>query len=133
MRGVDGEDLSHILARVVFKLHDSFADSAGGVNRGVTAHPFEVEEGGWGEFTIGITVHFVDPDEPPVELQHYLKLDMSLEEGNKHKPVSECTGEAQAVGSRRWRLGLGLGSLLLWCSGDRDRDDDHDDDGDHSC
>ena len=89
VRGIDGEDLSHFVSHVVFKLHESFAASAGGVSRLITKHPFEVEEGGWGEFTIGISVHFVDQDEPPVHLLHDLKLDQSLEEGSKKPVVSE--------------------------------------------
>lgn len=89
MRGIDGEDLSHFISKVTFKLHDSFASSEGGVNRAITSHPFEVEEGGWGEFTIGITIEFADGNEPSVHLQHYLKLDMSVEESSKKPVVSE--------------------------------------------
>ena len=89
VRGIDGEDLSHFISKVTFKLHDSFASSEGGVNRAIKSHPFEVEEGGWGEFTIGITIEFADSNEPPVHLQHYLKLDTSVEESSKKPVVSE--------------------------------------------
>ena len=81
--------MSHFIKKVVFTLHDSFANSEGGVHRIVNQHPFQVEEGGWGEFTLGIAIHFIDEDEPPAYLHHYLKLDMSLEDGSKKPVVSE--------------------------------------------
>ena len=43
------------IAKVVFDIHESFADS----NRAVESPgPFEVSESGWGEFTAGVIVHF---------------------------------------------------------------------------
>ena len=40
----------------------------------VDSPPFELVEQGWGEFDIGITVHFTDPNEKPVSVVHTLKL-----------------------------------------------------------
>ena len=71
LRSPTGEDLSHLLSKVVFTLHQSFAQPT----RTVTQPPFEVTETGWGEFDIGITLHLSeDAREPGVELQHLLKL-----------------------------------------------------------
>ncbi len=36
--------------------------------------PFEVAEVGWGEFDIGIKIHFHDTREQPVSLAHHLRL-----------------------------------------------------------
>jgi len=57
--------------QVVFKLHDSFENSV----RVVATPPYELTETGWGEFEIGITLHFKDDTgEKPIELFHPLKL-----------------------------------------------------------
>eukprot|EP00051_Salpingoeca_urceolata_P006001 m.79825 g.79825 ORF g.79825 m.79825 type:complete len:199 (-) comp14640_c0_seq3:95-691(-) len=70
LRSPCGEDLSKFVSKVVFRLHESFSHPA----RAVQAPPYEVTESGWGEFEITITLHFVDPDEPPVTVFHLLKL-----------------------------------------------------------
>lgn len=70
LRGVDCEDLSYLLEKVVFHLHSSFEKP----KRVVTRHPFEVTEHGWGEFEVKLQLHFVDPDEPVVEVFHQLRL-----------------------------------------------------------
>jgi YEATS domain-containing protein 4 len=36
----------------------------------VTQAPFEVEESGWGEFEIQITIYFADPNEKPVFVEN---------------------------------------------------------------
>jgi len=36
--------------------------------------PFEIEEEGWGEFEIAITLYFTDPTEKAVDLYHTLKV-----------------------------------------------------------
>lgn len=64
------EDWSNYVKKVHFKLHDSYDTS----NRIVTKPPYEVTETGWGEFEIGIKIHFVDPNEKPVTIYHILKL-----------------------------------------------------------
>jgi hypothetical protein len=52
VRGVDNEDLSPVIEAVEFRLHDSFVNPA----RLITQPPFEVQERGWGQFTVGIRV-----------------------------------------------------------------------------
>ena len=47
-------DLSHVISKVVFNLHPSFKEPV----RTLEKPPYEVTETGWGEFEIGITVHF---------------------------------------------------------------------------
>ena len=44
------------------------------LNTGVEKFPFEIHQTGWGEFDIGVKIHFTDPAEKPVEIQHSLKL-----------------------------------------------------------
>mmetsp|Transcript_31659 Transcript_31659/g.43918 ORF Transcript_31659/g.43918 Transcript_31659/m.43918 type:complete len:207 (-) Transcript_31659:192-812(-) len=71
IRHADNKDLSSIIDKVVFKLHDSFADPI----REVRGAPFELTEFGWGEFEISIMLHFKDDvGEKPLELLHPLKL-----------------------------------------------------------
>ena len=86
LRSPTGEDLSHLLSKVVFTLHQSFAQPS----RTVTQPPFEVTETGWGEFDIGVTLHLSeDAREPGVELSHLLKLyeDNPDAPQNTKKPV----------------------------------------------
>jgi YEATS domain-containing protein 4 len=58
--------------------------------REVVASPFEVTEIGWGEFEATITIHFQDPDEAAIELQHTIKFyhpDMKEGDLQTKKPV----------------------------------------------
>eukprot|EP00743_Colponemidia_sp_Colp-15_P008353 GILK01009072.1.p1 GENE.GILK01009072.1~~GILK01009072.1.p1 ORF type:complete len:225 (+),score=18.44 GILK01009072.1:28-675(+) len=70
VRGVYGEDISYFIKKVVFTLHPSFTNHV----RSIEKFPFEVTESGWGEFEIGIRIHFVDPNERPVDVYQMLKL-----------------------------------------------------------
>jgi YEATS domain-containing protein 4 len=71
VRGVDGEDITHWLRKVQFKLHDTYANSV----RMIESPPFEVEETGWGEFEIAIKFYFVpESTEKPATIWHALKL-----------------------------------------------------------
>ncbi|KAF4665257.1 YEATS domain-containing protein 4 [Perkinsus chesapeaki] len=70
MLGAPLEDLSYVIKRVDFQLHETFAVP----NRSVEKAPFIVTEEGWGEFDILITIHFVDSSENPVQTSHKLKL-----------------------------------------------------------
>ncbi|KAK9451088.1 yeats family-domain-containing protein [Limtongia smithiae] len=71
LRGLNGEDLSSFIKRVVFKLHDTYANST----RSIEEPPFEVTETGWGEFEISIRVYFVpEASEKNVVMYHHLKL-----------------------------------------------------------
>ncbi|KAK9916702.1 hypothetical protein WJX75_005963 [Coccomyxa subellipsoidea] len=86
VRGVSGEDIGHIVKKVVFNLHPTFPNPT----REVTVHPFEIEEHGWGEFELNVTLHFADDaQEQPVEIYHKLKLYSEVEPGNQStkKPV----------------------------------------------
>ncbi|KAI8807220.1 yeats family-domain-containing protein, partial [Cladochytrium replicatum] len=70
VRGVHGEDLSYMIKKVQFKLHESFVNPA----RVIEKHPFEVWETGWGQFEIQIRITFVDPNEKAIQLYHMLTL-----------------------------------------------------------
>ncbi|KAJ3278689.1 YEATS domain-containing protein 4 [Borealophlyctis nickersoniae] len=70
LRGLYGEDMSYLIKKVVFKLHESFASPV----RTIESPPFEVHETGWGEFEIMLKVHFQDSTEKPVTLYHQLTL-----------------------------------------------------------
>ncbi|XGW33475.1 hypothetical protein V3C99_017694 [Haemonchus contortus] len=64
------EDLSTIISKVEFRLHDSYEPSL----RVVEKPPYEVHERGWGEFKARIRVHFIDPCEKPLTIYHNLNL-----------------------------------------------------------
>ncbi|KAI8805605.1 yeats family-domain-containing protein [Cladochytrium replicatum] len=70
VRGVHGEDLSYMIKKVQFKLHESFVNPS----RVIEKHPFEVWETGWGQFEIQIRITFVDPNEKAIQLYHMLTL-----------------------------------------------------------
>ena len=57
LRGPNNEDLSPVIAKVVFQLHASFSQPV----REYTQPPFEVTERGWGEFEAQIRIHWKDP------------------------------------------------------------------------
>jgi YEATS domain-containing protein 4 len=44
VRGINNQDISHFISKVVFTLHPSFKNNI----RVVTSPPFEVREIGWG-------------------------------------------------------------------------------------
>ncbi len=57
--------------QVTFELHETFANP----RRTIEQQPFEVTEFGWGQFDIGITLHFTpDARESDVTLFHMLRL-----------------------------------------------------------
>ncbi|KAI9315413.1 yeats family-domain-containing protein [Obelidium mucronatum] len=70
LRGANGEDLTPIIKRVSFKLHESFVPPT----RIIESPPFEVTETGWGEFEIMIRISFMDSQEKPLQLFHQLQL-----------------------------------------------------------
>ena len=71
-RGAHNQDLSFAIEKVVFHLHQSFAEPI----RVVTAPPFQVTETGWGSFDIQIKVYFHPAlgVPGPLHLTHLLKL-----------------------------------------------------------
>ena len=82
LRGPENEDLSHVISKVVFNLHPSFKEAA----RTLEKPPYEVTETGWGEFEIGITVHFSDDSgEKSVDLSAPLKLYEEGADGKQEK------------------------------------------------
>ncbi|KAI8468593.1 MAG: yeats-domain-containing protein [Monoraphidium minutum] len=71
VRGINNEDLSHLLQKVTFNLHASFNNPS----RAVAVPPFELTEEGWGEFEMSVVLHFQpDAQEPPIEVYHHLRL-----------------------------------------------------------
>ena len=70
--------MSHVISKVVFNLHPSFKEPV----RTLEKPPYEVTETGWGEFEIGITVHFSsDCGEKSIYLLAPLKLHHEAEPG----------------------------------------------------
>jgi len=92
VRGVDNEDLSYLVAKVQFDLHQTFAVPT----RYVEVQPFEVHEQGWGEFDIGVHIHFtVDVGENPVVIHHKLRLyDDGEQVGCKQDPKKPVVFES---------------------------------------
>ncbi|CAF0903376.1 unnamed protein product [Adineta steineri] len=70
VRSLNNDDISTYVSRVQFRLHETYPNH----NRMINQAPFEVEESGWGEFEIQITIFFLDPNEKPVIFYHHLKL-----------------------------------------------------------
>lgn len=71
VRGLNNADISYFIKKVVFKLHDSYANNA----RSIEAPPFQVTETGWGEFDVQVKIYFVSESaEKAVTLYHHLKL-----------------------------------------------------------
>lgn len=70
VRGLEDEDLSSFVKRVVFTLHPSCAVPV------VTceAPPYVVTQTGWGEFDVKVTMVFRDEEESSVDMIHTLKL-----------------------------------------------------------
>ena len=70
MRGLDDEDISQFISKVEFHLDASFAQPKVEIEK----HPFSVQQVGWGQFTIGLTIYFPDPACKPVILEKELWL-----------------------------------------------------------
>lgn len=72
VRGLNNEDLSPLIKHVEFLLHPTFERPKRVVE---SPGPFAISEYGWGEFTVIITLHFVDEiQERPLQLSHSLAL-----------------------------------------------------------
>eukprot|EP00127_Corallochytrium_limacisporum_P000693 Clim_evm12s23 gene=Clim_evmTU12s23 len=63
-------DLSSVIKKVTFKLHESFPSPMRNLDKG----PFELTEIGWGEFEILIKIFWKDQSEKPLQLSHFLRL-----------------------------------------------------------
>jgi len=86
VRGAHGQDLSYCIKKVIFLLHNSFAEP----RRELLQQPFELTEMGWGEFEIAVQLEFQDDvHEKNVEIIHRLKLfnDGSEGQATSKKPV----------------------------------------------
>ena len=71
VKGLNDEDISYFVKKVVFKLHETYPNST----RTVEKPPFEVSETGWGEFEIQIKIHWIgESAEKPATVYHHLKL-----------------------------------------------------------
>ncbi|GBG23849.1 Transcription initiation factor TFIID subunit 14 [Hondaea fermentalgiana] len=70
VRGLDDEDLSYMIRRVIFTLHPSCQVPV------VTCDkpPYVVTQSGWGEFDAKITVVLRDEDETSFDMIHFLRL-----------------------------------------------------------
>lgn len=65
------DDMSYIIKKVLFKLHDTYQNST----RTLERPPYEVTETGWGEFEIAIRIFLVpQAGEKQIVLYHHLKL-----------------------------------------------------------
>jgi YEATS domain-containing protein 4 len=70
LRGIDGENLSYLISKVIFHLHPS----CGNPVREINSFPFEIQQMGWGEFEIQLDVYLTLPEYPVVNLVHQLKV-----------------------------------------------------------
>jgi len=69
VRGTNNEDISNFISIVEFQLDkDSFSEPI----KMITQPPFEIHQTGWGEFDLGIKIHFKDSLMEPVH--HYKHL-----------------------------------------------------------
>ncbi|KAI5188793.1 YEATS domain-containing protein 4 [Nematocida minor] len=70
VRGYKNTDISYFIRSITFKTHETFANPT----RTVEGPPFEIEECGWGEFTIAGKIYFTDAHEKPLSFIVSLKL-----------------------------------------------------------
>ena len=72
VRGVDGADITYMIKKVQFKLHETYSQSLRTIE---APNPFEVTETGWGEFEVTIKLFFTpESNEKPQSCYHQLKL-----------------------------------------------------------
>jgi len=81
VRGVNGEDISYFIDKVVFHLHPSFKNPIRSIFcclslifLAVSTFPFEIHESGWGEFEILIKIYFKEETKQPLDIFHHLKV-----------------------------------------------------------
>lgn len=96
IRSPTGEDTSYFIRKVVINLHSSFINP----QRTLEKPPYQVSEVGWGEFEIVAKVYFVDPNERPVELRHWLRLyPPGVEDFERYRPPE---GSQQCVATETY-------------------------------
>jgi len=72
----DSSSLNSFVSKIEFSLHESFIQPHRVI---FSPNKFEINEEGWGEFTIIISIYFKDSKEVPIVLEHFLKLKESSE------------------------------------------------------
>lgn len=70
VRGYKNTDIGYFIRSVTYKIHETFSNPT----RVAEKAPFEVEEMGWGEFTIQAKIYFTDTHEKPAYFTIFLKL-----------------------------------------------------------
>lgn len=83
VRGYNNTDISYFIRSITFKTHETFANPT----RNVDTLPFEIEERGWGEFTIQAKIYFVNAHERPIAFTINLKL--------HHDPQNKVIGDVE--------------------------------------
>lgn len=91
VRGHLFQDLSTVIDKVVFHLHETFRPPV----RTVTSPPFELRERGWGQFAAAIEIHFKTSDNISignsgggVGQQHALSSKHSINQQSQHPPLA---------------------------------------------
>ncbi|CCH58976.1 hypothetical protein TBLA_0B01330 [Henningerozyma blattae CBS 6284] len=71
IKGLNNDDISYFIKKVVVKLHDTYPNPI----RTLETPPFEITETGWGEFEINIKIYFIDSsNEKFLNFYHHLRL-----------------------------------------------------------
>jgi len=82
-----GHDVSGWISYVKFELHHTFHNPS----RIVRKPPFEVNERGWGEFDIMVTIYIRGDETKSVSFKHSLKLHSTkLKKGKPEYPLFSC-------------------------------------------
>lgn len=82
VRDPNGNDISYMIKKVVFKLHDTYVN----LTRSIEEPPFEVTETGWGEFEINIKIFFKsESGEKNLSIFHHLRLHPYQNDANKEE------------------------------------------------
>ncbi|KAL8453771.1 hypothetical protein Emed_000712 [Eimeria media] len=104
LRSPEGEDISYFIKKVVFELDPSFVNP----RRTLTAPPYEVSEAGWGEFCLTARIFLVDESLPPVEMSHFLRLNLP---GASQSPCVASETESIALMQEAFLLTLQIQEL----------------------
>lgn len=93
VRGSQDEDISYFIKKVVFKLHETYANPV----RTIESPPFELTETGWGEFEINIKIYFIEEaNEKVLSFYHHLRLHPYID-GSKVKDRKESSDEVSSI------------------------------------
>ena len=89
VRGLNGEDISKYITKVEFELDKSFPQP----NITISKPPFQIQEAGWGQFTINVKLYFPDPACKPVWIAKELILFDDLPRKEKRPIIAEDYNE----------------------------------------